>query len=139
MKLLTSNLNNWQPEFVKEYPKMLAGKHPLHLYRAKENKPGIDNDETWYRWFFGFPEEVVPEGLQVLLNTTCYWGEVPTFKDGNFYLWWLAICSKTLDPPFEELNRAMNSKLRLYNKAIGTYRKWGRNMAKKDKAKKEGK
>lgn len=127
MKLLTSNINNWQPELFKEYPTVLAGKHPIRLYRAKEVR-GVDKNKVWYRWFFGFPEQVVPEGLQEFLNTTCYWGENPTFKDGDFYLWWLAVCSEVEEePPFDVLNKAMDGKLYLYNKAIRTLKKWTKN------------
>jgi len=134
MKLLTKNPNKWQPELVKEYPTFISGQYPLRVYRAKENKP---QGGTWYRWFFGFPENVVPEAIQFLLNTTPYWGEEPVFKDDKFFLWWLITCTETSEPPFDELNRTLSRfYLPSYNMALRLCEKWARNAEKTEEPEK---
>jgi hypothetical protein len=131
MEPLTSNANNWQPELVKEYSRFISKRYTVRLYRAK----GTTYSGIRYRWFFGFPEEMVPDALQFLLNTTPYWGEEPAFKDGNFYLWWLPICTEESEPPFDRLNNILKLYSRRYNMALKLCAKWAGQAEKAEKGK----
>lgn len=99
-------------EFVKEWPTALGGKKPLRLYRAKRG-------ETW-RWFFGFPEEMV-KPICLLLETTLYWGEEHIAEHEGFYIWWLMVTTDTKEIPRAELESQLKWHLRMARKCVDWY------------------
>ncbi len=106
---------------VKEYPTMLMGKFPLRLYQSKEEQ------NSFYRYHFGFPEVIVKH-LTPMLETTPYWGEKHWIEIEGFWLWFLTIMPKdNLEIPNKELDRELSWRLRSANKCLDLLRKWSKN------------
>ena len=116
-------------EFVKEYPTILAGKHPLRLYRSRFSPTDQNKPIEEYRWHFGFPKEIV-ELLCPLLECTPYWGETHWKEEDNFWIWWLHDTSNAHEGIPSKLNKTLDFYLRAYNQVINFYK---RSSEKKEK------
>ena len=97
-------------KFVKEFPTILAGKHPLRLYRSRFSPDDPEKPIEKYRWHFGFPEKIV-KPLCPLLEATPYWGETHWKEEDGFWIYWLHDIS---DISEEEIPSKLNKTLKLY-------------------------
>jgi hypothetical protein len=110
-------------KFVKEYPTILAGKHPLRLYRSRFSPDDLNKPIEKYRWHFGFPKNIV-EPVGVLLETTPYWGEVHWKEEDGFWIYWLHDVSDASEEEIpSKLNKTLDFYLRSYNQVIGFYKR----------------
>ena len=110
MKTIKTEHHLWpEIEFVKEWPTALGNVKPLRAYRAKRG-------DTW-RWFFGFPEEMV-KPIIVMLETTVYWGEAHIAQHEGFYIWWLMVTTDTDEIPLDELKKELKWRLRTAQKCV---------------------
>ena len=119
-------------KFVKEFPTILAGKHPLRLYRNRFSPNDPEKPIEKYRWHFGFPRKIV-EPLCPLLEATPYWGETHWKEEDDFWIWWLHDISDASEEEIpSKLNKTLEFFLKSYNQVIGFYKR----AAEKEKQKK---
>jgi len=97
------------PKLQKEYPKFLSNKWDLRIYYTVE--------EDFYRFHFGFPENLV-KPLCPLLECSPYWGEQHWIEVDGFWLWWLPYREKTNKPKKEKLNSWLKFYLSQYNMCL---------------------
>jgi hypothetical protein len=109
-------------EFVKEYPVIIAGKHPLRLYRSRFSPNELDKPIEKVRWHFGFPKKIV-EPLCPMLESTPYWGEIHWKEDGDFWIWWLTDFSDINEGVPDKLNKTLERYFKSYNQLLNWFKR----------------
>jgi len=109
---------------LQEYPTMLMGKLPLRLYYI-ERKYGDNpnNPEIQKEWYFGFPKEILPEGIRTLLGTSLYWDVATWYEQDSFILFRAGILGEPNGDLYKQLNNRLNFKMKMYNLCLNTLKK----------------
>jgi len=103
---------------VKEFKDVISNKYSVRVYYAE--------DGNRYRWFLGFPKEIV-EPLCPLLECTPYWGEQHAAEEvdgeNEFWIWWETELTESKDEIPKGMRRHLKFRLQMHNECVGFFNK----------------
>ena len=122
---MTINVLNhlWRKQgivLVKESKDVISNKYSVRVYYSEEREGKL------YRWFLGFPKEIVSP-LCPLLECTPYWGELHAAEDvdgeSEFWIWWETELTKSKDEIPKGMTNHLKFKVMMYNECMNFFRK----------------